>query len=73
MNYTQCKGCSILNEHFNVCDTIREQNLKCVCSVCLVKSICDEDCEEFTNTKKMIDSKSSNIELAFQTHIERKY
>lgn len=63
-----CEGCSVVYEGFNVCDDIRESNVVCPCSVCIIKSMCQEDCELFIILKRKVRVKASTLEIAFSTH-----
>lgn len=61
-DYKMCKGCKIYGKIVNLCDDkieyrrvcmihqpVLPSKVQCPCIDCLIKGICDNECEEFRN------------------------
>jgi hypothetical protein len=54
-----CKGCKTYNLNHNKCYyQIYNKSVKCPCSTCLIKGICDTPCEEFHIAERKFNEKS---------------
>jgi hypothetical protein len=53
-----CKGCGDMKN----CPISNKRKLKCPCTICLIKSICQTPCEDYSNnTYKSTNSKGIEI------------